>query len=109
MEMREVSRRRWTAEQVLSRRRGVAYPPLLLGTSAITRVLADIAEREPVSLLGLADAAILHHNAVHILVAKLAQSGIISKLTRSGVFNAGKSMRRAVALSRALRLMSVDS
>jgi hypothetical protein len=87
--MTAVARNRWAAQDVLAQRAGLTYPPLLLGTSAVTRVLADIAHLEPVSLLGLPEAAVHRHSSVHSLIRKLVRAGIVRKLSRSGRFDSG--------------------
>ena len=89
MEVTAVACRRWTAEEVLSQRAGLTFPPVLLGTSAVTQILADVAQLEPVSQLGLPDAALHRHFNTNVLVGKLVRSGIVTKLTRTGRFDSG--------------------
>lgn len=89
MEVKSVSSRRWTAGDVVTYRAGRTYPKLILGAPALTRVLCDISTLEPVSLLGLPDAALVRHFNLQRIVGTLVRRGIVTKLSRTGRLDRG--------------------
>ncbi len=87
MDLAQVASRRWSVDEVLASREGLIFPPLVLGTSVMTRVLADVIHLEPVALLGLPDAAMHRHYNLQRIVRTLVQSGLVTKFSQSHRFN----------------------